>query len=186
MRREDDSRNACCTRVACGAATHRGLLRVAGAAALRWEPRGAARTCAVVRKLHRHSTSVLRVTVTRDSRSSARQSMNAAAKGFSLSSCVISTHFLRRRGRARLGGAQPGPAPVPERGRRCSRRPESGDDSWARPSARVPQPGRSAPAATAPHVQGRPAQDAEQAVACMGGPRSCMCSPQGCGEHEMQ
>jgi len=51
-----------------------------------------------VRKLHRHSTSVLRVTVTRNSRSSARQSMNAAAKGFSLSSCVMSTHFLRRRG----------------------------------------------------------------------------------------
>jgi len=88
--------------------------------------------------------------------------------------------------RARLGGAQPGPAPVPERGRRCSRRPESGDDSWSLPSARVPQPGRSAPAASAPHVQGRPAQDAEQAVACTWGPRSCMCSQQGCAEHEVQ
>ncbi len=37
MRTEDDSRNDCCARVACGAAAHRGLLRVAGAGQLRLE-----------------------------------------------------------------------------------------------------------------------------------------------------
>lgn len=61
------------------------------------------RTCGSVLKVQLHSTSVVALMVTRKSRICTFQSINAAAKGFSFSRWLMSTHFLRPQKRSASG-----------------------------------------------------------------------------------